>query len=70
MFKIGEKLKIVTKSNEEYFGTLSHICLGINEEECPTLASVILTDNILQYKTYENVHIFCDDIIKIERYKD
>jgi hypothetical protein len=70
MFKIGEKLKIVTEGNEEYIGTLSHICLGVNEEEHPTLASIILKDDVFDYKTYEHVHIFCINIAKIERYKN
>lgn len=66
-FEVGEKLE-VKAYNKTYIGTLNRICLGINEKECPTHASIILKDDVLLEQTYGHVHIFCCDISEIKRY--
>lgn len=70
-FEIGEKI-VVYCNNEDrkYVGTLINIALGVNEKDFPTLASIVLRDDVLPEQTYGHVHIFCNEIARIKRYDD
>jgi len=62
----GDRIKATCFDDAEYEGTIYKIALGLNNEN-PTQASIILTEDKSENMTYGQVHIFCEDLKSIEK---
>ena len=61
----GQKIKAICLNGEIYEGILYKICLGMYKEDL-TQASIIVSEEQSDDMKYGHVHIFCNDLKRIE----